>query len=146
MISGYLQTPHTNPIRPFSWAAPNQETAPPSVVVPPQPRIAFYKEWDLYGAFSNFSPHSITVQEADGREATWQSVEHFYQAHKFAGVPDPTAKGAVRGIREARSSEEAARIGRALERLRPDLVSIGDGVVSIGDSWAPQEAGTVLRA
>ncbi|GAQ81151.1 riboflavin biosynthesis protein RibD [Klebsormidium nitens] len=124
MVSGYLQTPHTNPIRPFSWPAPNQETAPSSVAAPPppRPRIAFYKAWDLYGAFSNFSPHPITMPDLEGREEEWRSVEHFYQAQKFAGVNDANAESAVRGIREARSSEEAARIGRALERLRPELV------------------------
>lgn len=63
------------------------------------------------------------MPDLDGGEKEWRSVEHYYQAQKFAGVKDENAEGAVRGIREARSSEEAARIGRALERLRPDLVS-----------------------
>jgi diaminohydroxyphosphoribosylaminopyrimidine deaminase/5-amino-6-(5-phosphoribosylamino)uracil reductase len=124
MISGYLQTPQTNPIRPFAWAAPNQETAPISTSPAPQPRISFYKAWDQYGAFSNFSPHPITMPDANGEEASWLSVEHYYQAQKFAGVSDAIAEGAIRGIREAKSPEEAARIGRALERLRPDLVSL----------------------
>lgn len=64
------------------------------------------------------------MPDANGEEASWLSVEHYYQAQKFAGVSDAIAEGAVRGIREAKSPEEAARIGRALERLRPDLVSL----------------------
>ena len=54
----------------------------------------FYKSWDLYGALSNFSAHSISMPSeavslsgalpsAPSRQ--WPSVEHFYQAQKFAG-------------------------------------------------------------
>ena len=59
--------------------------------------VQFYKAWDEYGALSNFSCHAITMPEGpltdtntlreassphDQRE--WRSVEHFYQAQKFA--------------------------------------------------------------
>lgn len=47
-------------------------TKPPAV-------ITFYKTWDLYGAFSNFSPHPITVPDEDGNDVVWNSVEHYYQ-------------------------------------------------------------------
>lgn len=49
--------------------------------------IFFYKTWDPYGAFSNFSPHAIQMPDENGDYVTWSSVEHFYQVlaflHKF---------------------------------------------------------------
>lgn len=56
--------------------------------------VEFYKSWDLYGALSNFSAHPISMPSrpvsisgalpsAPARQ--WPSVEHFYQAQKFAG-------------------------------------------------------------
>ena len=53
-----------------------------------------YKSWDLYGALSNFSAHPISMpSEAVSLSGAlpsvpsrqWPSVEHFYQAQKFAG-------------------------------------------------------------
>ena len=61
----------------------------------------FYKVWDRYGALSNFSPHAIQLPDADGTSRTWQTVEHYYQAQKFAGVADPAARALV----EVRSAE-----------------------------------------
>ena len=60
--------------------------------------IEFYKAWDRYGALSNFSPHPIVMPEnaaangsqnnlAGGPLRTWQTLEHYYQAQKFAGIP-----------------------------------------------------------
>ena len=59
--------------------------------------VQFYKAWDAYGALSNFSCHPIrlpegpltnasTSQDADRAHdlREWQSVEHYYQAQKFA--------------------------------------------------------------
>ncbi len=44
--------------------------------------IKFYRERDEpYGCFSNFSPHSF---HRDGQ--TWPTVEHYFQAMKFAGT------------------------------------------------------------
>jgi ribA/ribD-fused uncharacterized protein len=43
--------------------------------------ILFYLKRDPYGWLSNFSPHDI---EMKGR--FWQTVEHYYQAQKFAGT------------------------------------------------------------
>ena len=53
----------------------------------------FYKPWDRYGALSNFSPHPIEVATANpgALPQRWPSVEHFYQAQKFAGSRDPAA-------------------------------------------------------
>jgi diaminohydroxyphosphoribosylaminopyrimidine deaminase/5-amino-6-(5-phosphoribosylamino)uracil reductase len=55
----------------------------------------FYKAWDRYGALSNFSAHPIWMPEGavsasgalpNGPSRQWPSVEHFYQAQKFAGA------------------------------------------------------------
>ena len=54
----------------------------------------FYKSWDLYGALSNFSAHPISMPSGAvsisgalpaAALRQWPSVEHFYQAQKFAG-------------------------------------------------------------
>jgi ribA/ribD-fused uncharacterized protein len=45
--------------------------------------IRFYRERDApYGCFSNFSKHSFVI---NGQ--SWQTVEHYFQAQKFAGTP-----------------------------------------------------------
>lgn len=44
------------------------------------------------------------------------------QAHKFYGVQDPVAHDCFEAIKRAKSPEEAARIGRKMQRKRPDLV------------------------
>jgi predicted NAD-dependent protein-ADP-ribosyltransferase YbiA (DUF1768 family) len=44
------------------------------------------------------------------------------QAHKFVGVNDPLARECVEKIKSAKSPEEAARMGRTMEKKRPDLV------------------------
>lgn len=61
--------------------------------------VQFYKAWDAYGALSNFSCHAVTMPEGPLTDANspqeasscsplnqreWRSVEHFYQAQKFA--------------------------------------------------------------
>lgn len=59
--------------------------------------VQFYKAWDAYGALSNFSCHPIRLPEGPLTDAStaqnaerahdwreWQSVEHYYQAQKFA--------------------------------------------------------------
>ncbi|XP_051120157.1 riboflavin biosynthesis protein PYRR, chloroplastic [Andrographis paniculata] len=84
--------------------------------------IFFYKTWDPYGAFSNFSPHPIQMPDENGDNYSWPSVEHYYQAHKFVGLDDPIAKTYLEAIKNAKSPEEAARIGRRAQRQRPDLV------------------------
>jgi ribA/ribD-fused uncharacterized protein len=67
-----------------------------------QPVIAFYSTREAYGAFSNFAPHPI---ELDGLR--WPTVEHYFQAQKFAGSPH------VEAIRLAPSPTIAARMGRS---------------------------------
>ncbi|CAL5223291.1 g5780 [Coccomyxa viridis] len=93
--------------------------------------VEFYKSWDLYGALSNFSAHPISMPSrpvsisgalpsAPARQ--WPSVEHFYQAQKFAGVESAQALDIIEEIAQAASPEEAARIGRRNERLQPSLM------------------------
>ena len=79
--------------------------------------VEFYKSWDTFGSFSNFSPHPITVANK-----VWASTEHFYQSQKFHGVSHRDAVAVVEAIEAASCSEEAAAIGRRTERLRPELV------------------------
>lgn len=52
----------------------------------------------------------------------WPSVEHYYQAQKFAGCTHPEAAELVEGIAAAASPEEAARLGRRAQRHRPGLL------------------------
>ena len=79
--------------------------------------IYFYKVSDPYGCFSNFSPHGIYLGGQD-----WQTVEHYYQAHKFLGTTDEPL---MVTIRNAPTPEEAAQLGRDLARTcRPDWNSV----------------------
>jgi diaminohydroxyphosphoribosylaminopyrimidine deaminase/5-amino-6-(5-phosphoribosylamino)uracil reductase len=105
-------------------------------LAPPLPPLSFYKAWDALGELSNFSGHPIelpegpVVRSAGGHHAlptpppgpllSWPTVEHYYQAQKFAGVPG--AGALVASIRAAATAEEAARIGRAAARATPSLV------------------------
>ncbi|KAK9907626.1 hypothetical protein WJX75_007205 [Coccomyxa subellipsoidea] len=91
----------------------------------------FYKSWDRYGALSNFSAHPVSLPDGpisasgclpDGPFREWPSVEHFYQAQKFAGVEHAEAAAVVERIAAADSPEEAARIGRGTERGQPMLL------------------------
>ncbi len=75
--------------------------------------IYFYKVNEPYGCFSNFSPHPIQIEGLD-----WQTVEHYYQAQKFVGTEN---EGLISVIRDAKTPEEAASLGRDRTRkLRPD--------------------------
>jgi N-glycosidase YbiA len=71
--------------------------------------IYFYKVYNPYGCFSNFSPHGIHLQGKD-----WQTVEHYYQAQKFGGTVD---EWLVMEILNAPTPEEAARLGRDSRRI-----------------------------
>lgn len=120
LISGFLQPiPDLTPVIP----SVDETSEIDPTVTPYESRIIFfYKTWDLYGAFSNFSPHPIKMLDVNGDYSTWLSVEHYYQAHKFVGVDDPVAQDCVENIKSAKSPEEAARIGRSMQRQHPDLV------------------------
>ncbi|QCE12474.1 riboflavin biosynthesis protein PYRR, chloroplastic [Vigna unguiculata] len=120
LISGFLQPlPDVIPVIPS-----RDETFVVDPTVSPYESsiIFFYKTWDLYGALSNFSPHPIQIRDENGDSVTWLSVEHYYQAHKFVGVDDPIAQDCVERIKSAKSPEEAARIGRSMQKQKPDLI------------------------
>ncbi|KAL5702054.1 hypothetical protein ACHQM5_027320 [Ranunculus cassubicifolius] len=124
LISGFLQPiPDLTPVIP---SADEVSAIDPNVKLYDANIIFFYKTWDPYGAFSNFSPHSLQMrhfdEEKDGGYVTWLSVEHYYQAHKFVGVDDPIARDCVEQIKHAKSPEEAARLGRTMQRQYPHLV------------------------
>ncbi|MGM3305513.1 NADAR family protein [Anabaena sp. WFMT] len=75
--------------------------------------IYFYKVWQPYGCFSNFSPHPIEVQGTH-----WPTVEHYYQAQKFVGSKDEVI---IPLIHASATPEEAAALGRCSTRkLRSD--------------------------
>nr|XP_028957359.1 riboflavin biosynthesis protein PYRR, chloroplastic-like isoform X4 [Malus domestica] len=120
LVGGFLQPiPDVTPVIP----SVDETFEIDPTVTPYESRIiSFYKTWDPYGAFSNFSPHQIKMPDDNGDYATWLSVEHYYQAQKFVGVDDPVAQECVENIKSAKSPEEAARIGRSMQRKHPDLV------------------------
>ncbi|MGI2902127.1 NADAR family protein [Tolypothrix sp. VBCCA 56010] len=75
--------------------------------------IYFYKVWEPYGCFSNFSPHGIEI-----RGTYWSTVEHYYQAQKFVGSVDAAI---IPSISAAETPEQAAALGRCSTRqLRCD--------------------------
>jgi N-glycosidase YbiA len=75
--------------------------------------IYFYKVWQPYGCFSNFSPHGIQIQGT-----YWSTVEHYYQAQKFVGSIDAVI---IPVIHNARTPEDAAALGRCSSRqIRAD--------------------------
>jgi ribA/ribD-fused uncharacterized protein len=70
--------------------------------------LYFYKVYEPYGCFSNFSAHPIHLE---GYE--WPTVEHYYQAHKFVGTEEEYLMAV---IRTAKTPEEAAALGRDRDR------------------------------
>ncbi|MCV3213121.1 NADAR domain-containing protein [Plectonema radiosum NIES-515] len=70
--------------------------------------IYFYKVWEPYGCFSNFSPHGIEI-----RGTYWSTVEHYYQAQKFVGSVDAVI---IPLISAAQTPEQAAALGRCSTR------------------------------
>jgi len=94
--------------------------------------VKFYKAWDEWGGLSNFTvapirmfdgagPHGRLPSVSDQNTTIWQSVEHYYQAQKFAGMNDPEAEIIRQRIFESESAEEAAKIGRRATRERSSL-------------------------
>lgn len=82
--------------------------------------IYFYSNREEpYGGFSNFSRHGI---EMDG--VWWKTVEHYFQAQKFAGTQY------VAEIQKASSPKQAAEMGRDRKRpLRADWEDVKDNVM-----------------
>ncbi|KAI8556135.1 hypothetical protein RHMOL_Rhmol05G0228400 [Rhododendron molle] len=120
LISGFLQpVPDLTPVIP---SVEETSAIDPTVTPYESSIIFFYKTWDPYGAFSNFSSHAIQMTDESGNYLSWPTVEHYYQAHKFLGVNNAEARNCVEAIRSAKSPEEAARMGRTMQRQHPDLV------------------------
>lgn len=72
-----------------------------------------------HGCFSNFSRHGIDL---DG--AWWPTVEHYFQAQKFAGTPYANK------IRTAFTPKQAADLGRSRQcPLRPDWELVKDEIM-----------------
>ncbi|XP_021314969.1 riboflavin biosynthesis protein PYRR, chloroplastic isoform X1 [Sorghum bicolor] len=120
LMSGFIE-----PIPDLSPVIPSVEEIPsvdPEVSPYEANIISFYKTWDIFGAFSNFSPHPIHMPDENGDYFTWPTVEYYYQAHKFVGVDNPQARDIVQEIKLAKSPEEAARIGRTRQKGFPELV------------------------
>lgn len=81
--------------------------------------IRFYGHHGRWGCFSNFSEHGFTL---GGRE--WQTVEHYFQAMKFAGTPYADE------IRRAKSAMAAKRMGQSRKHpLRRDWERVKDDVM-----------------
>ncbi len=82
--------------------------------------IKFYQERDEpYGCFSNFSKHSFMV---DG--TSWQTVEHYFQAMKFAGTPHEDA------VRFATAPMIAKQMGNDHARpIRDDWQDVKDDIM-----------------
>ncbi|KAM7528693.1 hypothetical protein LguiB_032103 [Lonicera macranthoides] len=120
LVSGFLQpVPDLTPTIP----SVGETSAIDPTVSPYESNIIFfYKTWDPYGAFSNFSTHPIQMPDENGDYFSWSSVEHYYQAQKFVGVDDPLARSCVEDIKSTKSPEEAARMGRKRQRQQSNLV------------------------
>lgn len=81
--------------------------------------ILFYSTSELYGELSNFAAFPIKI-----RGKLWPTVEHFFQAQKFAKTEHEEE------IRRAKSPMAAARLGRDRKRpLRKDWESVKDSVM-----------------
>lgn len=79
LVSGFLEPiPELTPVIP---SVEETSAIDPSVTSHEPQIIFFYKTWDPYGAFSNFSPHPIQMPDENGKYTTWSSVEHYYQVH-----------------------------------------------------------------
>src|SRR5262249_48905655 len=93
---------------------------------PPTPTtrdvILFCGLREAFGFFSNLWPTPIVVQGT-----VWPTVEHHFQAQKFAGTEHEMA------IRLARSPTIAAGMGRSRQRpLRPDWEQVKDAIMLEG--------------
>lgn len=81
--------------------------------------IRFYSVKGEYGYMSNFAPYPFQLE---GK--TWPTVEHYFQAKKFAGSAHESV------IQKAQTPMEAARMGRDRSKpLRKDWERVKDGIM-----------------
>jgi N-glycosidase YbiA len=81
--------------------------------------LQFYRLNEPFGEFSNFSPHPLRL-----KDRVWPTVEHYFQAQKFAGTEHEEQ------IRNTSSPMIAARMGRSRSRpLRPDWENVKEEVM-----------------
>ena len=81
--------------------------------------IHFYSTTGEYGAFSNFSRHTVFL-----KGKCWPTSEHYFQAQKFAGTAHEEA------VRQCKKPSEAANLGRSRKLpLRRDWESVKDQVM-----------------
>jgi len=81
--------------------------------------IYFYTARDEYGCFSNFSPHGIQIS---GRY--WTTVEHYFQAQKFADVAHQERIATARTPKDAKSLGWDRKVP-----IRPDWDRVKDAVM-----------------
>jgi ribA/ribD-fused uncharacterized protein len=81
--------------------------------------IRFYSQSPTHREFSNFAPFAI---ELDG--ARWPTVEHYYQAQKFA---DPDLRNAIRQAEKPIIAKSLADKNKAA--MRPDWDAVKDQVM-----------------
>ena len=62
--------------------------------------IRFYYEYETHGELSNYYPSTIAL-----KDKLWKTVEHYYQAQKFAGLPHEEL------IRCSDTPDDAKRMG-----------------------------------
>jgi N-glycosidase YbiA len=86
--------------------------------------IYFYSPREQpYGCFSNFSRHGISMDDV-----WWPTVEHYFQAQKFAGTPDNTDY--FERIHRAATPKQAAELGRSRSvPLRADWEQVKDAIM-----------------
>jgi ribA/ribD-fused uncharacterized protein len=102
-----------------SVSVDNEEAMASEEAVASEGTIYFYSTQDDFGFLSNFSRHPIVI---GGH--TWPTVEHYFQAQKFAGTEH------VGAILRAASPTIAARMGRSRQRpLRPDWEEVKDEIM-----------------
>jgi N-glycosidase YbiA len=81
--------------------------------------IRFYSTTGEYGCFSNFSRHPIKM-----KGKVWKTSEHYFQAQKFAGLPEEEK------VRKCERAKEAATMGRDRKNpLRKDWMTVRDNVM-----------------
>ena len=81
--------------------------------------IKFYGNQDEYGCFSNFARSWIKL-----RGKSWPTVEHYFQAQKFADTEQEEA------IRQAKTPARAKTLGRSRKfKLRRDWEAVRDQVM-----------------